>query len=197
MTMVVLIAETNDLLRTGLRTIFSNDTRVKQIYEVKAQSELQLCISTRQYDLVIVNADLITDISLLPQGRFVILASELDVDLFQQAYRCRAKAYLRENAPAEFFLSTLNCDEHFFLIDPYLTSKILMHISKDAELDIDDDLLTPREKEVISLLREGVDRRVILKRLCISNTTLKTHIKNIRKKKRGGESKISMERMIS
>ncbi len=43
--------------------------------------------------------------------------------------------------------------------------------------------LSPREREIMSLLREGIDRRTIAQQLHISETTLKTHIKNISRKR--------------
>jgi DNA-binding NarL/FixJ family response regulator len=43
-------------------------------------------------------------------------------------------------------------------------------------------LLSPREREVVSLITEGVDRRTIARQLHISEATLNTHIKNIARK---------------
>ena len=43
--------------------------------------------------------------------------------------------------------------------------------------------LTPREREIVRLLREGLDRSSIARRLCIAETTLKTHMQNIAKKR--------------
>ncbi len=50
--------------------------------------------------------------------------------------------------------------------------------------------LSPREREIVKLLREGLDRRTIAKQLCISETTLKKHIQHIKCKSIEGAKKI-------
>jgi DNA-binding CsgD family transcriptional regulator len=62
-----------------------------------------------------------------------------------------------------------------------LATTILDHFSSGLRFP-QDHLLSPKEKEVIALLREGIDRKRIAQRLHISDTTLKTHIKHIRRK---------------
>ena len=44
------------------------------------------------------------------------------------------------------------------------------------------ELLSPREREIVMLLDEGLDRRTVAGQLHISEATLKTHIKNISRK---------------
>jgi DNA-binding NarL/FixJ family response regulator len=184
MELIILIAEPREILRTGLRTIFANDKRVVQIYEARTQRELEQHINSRSFDLVVVNQHLITDISLLPRGQFVILTPELDIAWFQEAYEHGARAYLLENASADLFLATLSCREGAFLIEPHLATYIIEHISSDTRFAVNCDLLTPREKEIVDLLRKGVDRHTIAQQLCISDATLKTHIKNIMRKRK-------------
>lgn len=43
-------------------------------------------------------------------------------------------------------------------------------------------LLTPREKEVLYLLKEGLNNQEIAERLCISRHTTKAHLSSIYKK---------------
>jgi DNA-binding NarL/FixJ family response regulator len=184
MGLTILIAESRDILRTGLHTIFVSDRRVSQIYEAKTQEEVQRYMSTRLFDLLVINQQLIRDISLLPPGKFVILTSELDITLFQNAYERRARAYLLESASADLFHAILSCEEGAFLIEPVLAAQIIEYVSSDPRLAVSSDLLTPREREIIDLLQKGVDRHTIAQRLCISEATLKTHIKNITRKRK-------------
>lgn len=51
-------------------------------------------------------------------------------------------------------------------------------INKDANID----LLTPKEKEVLSLLSKGANNQEIANALCVQDVTIKTHLNNIFKK---------------
>jgi DNA-binding NarL/FixJ family response regulator len=64
-----------------------------------------------------------------------------------------------------------------------MTTQIIEHMSTDPRFTVKEELLTPREKEIIRLLRDGIGRSVIAKQLHISEATLKTHIKNITRKR--------------
>jgi DNA-binding NarL/FixJ family response regulator len=179
----LLIAESRDILRTGLRTIFIADERVEHVYEATTSEDLQTHLRTGSSDLIIANQSLVTDITALPPGRFVILASEFDMMTFQAAYKHGAKGYLLENSSVELLRTILYLADGAFLIEPAITAQVIDNLSYDSRFLIKEELLTPREKEIIGLLREGVDRRTIARQLHISEATLKTHIKNIAKKR--------------
>ena len=59
-------------------------------------------------------------------------------------------------------------------------------VSKNKESkinkDVDIDLLTPREKEVLSLLAKGANNQEIAKMMCVQDVTVKTHLNSIFKK---------------
>ena len=61
----------------------------------------------------------------------------------------------------------------------YFSKKVLKTLSI---LDEKDELLTPKEEEIIHLLVKGKDNNQIAKKLFISYNTVKTHRKNINRK---------------
>jgi len=178
----VLIAESSEILRAGLQAVLMDDKDVIQLYEAATNEELYTQLRSKSFDMVVVNQSLITDISMLPRGRFVILTAVLDRVVFQRAYRHGARGYLLESISADLLRTTLCLEEECFLIDPALAASILDSFSPGLRFPIQDHLLSPREKEVVGLLREGMDRKRIAQKLYISETTLKTHIKNIKEK---------------
>jgi DNA-binding NarL/FixJ family response regulator len=182
MELAVLIADPSDILRAGLRLILMNDKRVTQIHEAATKEELHTQLRTKSLDLIVVNQSFITDMLMLPRRRFVILTAELDIDMFQRAYNHGARGYLLENTSAELLRATLCLEEKNILIEPALAAYIMDYFFSGLRFTVQDNLLSPREREVIELLREGIDRRLIAKKLHISDTTLKTHIKRIRNK---------------
>jgi DNA-binding NarL/FixJ family response regulator len=178
----VLIAEPSEILRAGLQAVLTGDKCVVRIHEAATKEELYTQLHSKSLDMIVVNQSLMTDISILPRGRFVILTAALDKDFFQRAYRHGARGYLLESTSTELLRTALSLEEGSFLIDPALAPLILDHFSSGLRFPIQDHLLSPKEKEVIGLLREGLDRKGIAQKLHISDTTLKTHIKNIRSK---------------
>jgi DNA-binding NarL/FixJ family response regulator len=184
----ILIAEPQDILRAGLRTILFEDERIEHIDEAATKEDLQLCLRYDSFDLMIINQLFISEEVSLPSGRFVVLAPELDMTMFRAMYKQKARGYFLENVSAELLRATLSLSEEAFLIEPTLTSPIIDHLLCDTRFLIKDELLTPREREILSLLRSGMDRPLIADHLSISEATLKTHLKNIARKRKQEES---------
>nr|BBH88080.1 DNA-binding response regulator [Thermosporothrix sp. COM3] len=179
----VLIAEPRDIFRKGQRAMLSMEKNVVHIYEAATKAELQAQLRTNKIDIVIINQLLIGDITALPPGRFIVLAPELDMVLFQAARKQGARGYLLENTLPDLLRVVLQQEEGTFLIEPALTGEIIDRLTQDARFDVQEKILTPREREIVKLLREGIDRNTIAQMLCISSATLKTHIKNIIRKR--------------
>jgi DNA-binding NarL/FixJ family response regulator len=178
----VLIAEPSEILRAGLQAVLIGDKDVIQLHEAATNEELSTQLCSKSFDMVVVNQSLITDISMLPRGRFVILTAVLDRAVFQRARKHGARGYLLESISADLLRIALCLKEECFLIDPAIAASILESFSPGLPFPIQDHLLSPREKEIVGLLRGGMDRKRIAQTLYISETTLKTHIKNIKRK---------------
>src|SRR5450631_3337040 len=182
----ILIAEPCELLRIGLRTIFYEDIHVSNIYEASTREGLSSQLRNCTLDLVIVNQSLITDMKALPQGRFFILANKADVATLRLGCKHGIRGYLSEKISMDLlritFSSFVESDESL-LIDPSLAPWIMNISLGGTLLPVREELLTSREREIVGLLREGFDKHTIARNLCIAETTLKTHIKNIRRKR--------------
>jgi DNA-binding NarL/FixJ family response regulator len=61
------------------------------------------------------------------------------------------------------------------VVDPALVSQLLGRTREHSPLD----QLTPREREVLSLMAEGLTDRGIADRLCLTHNTVETHIRHI------------------
>lgn len=183
MSSVVLIVEPNEVVRAGLCTIFAEDPRVSNVYEVTHEQDLQSKLSHNKSALVVVNQTLVRDVSTLKTKNLVILATKLDIQLLKAAYKHGARGYLSVSVSAELLRATLQLTENTFLIEPAFVPSIMDHISDNVDLPLQEGRLTPREREIVSLLRDGRDKFSIAKKLGISDLTLKTHIKNIEKKR--------------
>ena len=79
--------------------------------------------------------------------------------------------------------TVLDSDENVFLVEPSFMPWVMGSLFGNAFSALNEEVLTPREREITALLREGLDRPTIAKSLCITEATLKTHIKNITRKR--------------
>ena len=75
-------------------------------------------------------------------------------------------------------------------IDPFIAREILKQISIPASSppvernhsDAEQEVLTHREKEILSLVAQGLSNREIAEQLCVSRYTVESHIKHIYRK---------------
>ncbi|HLG62476.1 MAG TPA: response regulator transcription factor [Ktedonosporobacter sp.] len=178
----VLVADPCELLRIGLRTIILENIPISNIYEASTRESLKTLMQSYALDLLVVNQSLITDVSMLPQDKCVILTSEPDIRFLRAAYKYGIRGYLSDKVSPDLLRIVICSSEETLLIEPSLMSWIMENMFGGAFSSVKEELLTPREREIMSLLREGVDRPTIAKRLCITEVTLKTHIKNISRK---------------
>jgi DNA-binding NarL/FixJ family response regulator len=178
----VLVAEPHDVLRIGLLAIFEKDERVSYTYEVTNEEDLYTHLSRHQLDLLVIDQSLVTEVTLFPRHKFVILAEKPSIEHLKATFRHDGRGYLSTNVSAELLCTMLSPAENSFLIEPTLVPWILEQIFGPEEMFLQEDLLTPREKEIVLLLREGNNYPTIAKKLGIAETTLRTHMKNISKK---------------
>ena len=189
MELKLLIVASSDIVRAGLRTVLTEDKHVVQVYEAATKEEFQTQLHSKSPDFIVLDQALITDMTSLPRGHFVILAAKLDIDILQTAYKYGARGYLLENTSAELLRATLYLQNGAFLIEPTIASYTMDYFLHGLGFTIHDELLSPREREIARLLRDGIDRRTIAKQLCISETTLKKHIQHIKHKSNNSSKK--------
>ena len=121
----ILLAEPCELLRIGLRTIFAEDQRVSSIHEAATTKGLEFHLHSHEVDLVVVNQSLVTDVARLPMENFVILASQLDIDILKAAYQRKGRGYLSKQVSAELLLTVLDRHGNAFLIESSLIPLIM------------------------------------------------------------------------
>lgn len=178
----VLIAEAREVIRTGLCTVFQNDTSVSEVNGVATRDGLKRYLCSFDADLAVVSYALITDMKLLPQGRFVLLIDEPDFNVLMCAYEHQARGYFSINVAGNLLRAALKSGKDTFLVDPALFPWMMELIVEARKRTNELELLSPREREIVMLLDEGLDRRTVAGQLHISEATLKTHIKNISRK---------------
>jgi DNA-binding NarL/FixJ family response regulator len=107
-----------------------------------------------------------------PQARIIMLTtSDGDAEI-QRAMRAGASAYVLKSMPKDELLAVVRSvhagKRH---IPPEVAARLAEHLG--------DDELTPRELDVLRLIRDGHRNKQIADRLDIAETTVNFHIKNL------------------
>ena len=176
----IVIAEPREMFRLGIRALFQQESGVSTIYDASTLQELMKPLQSSEAKLVIIAQTLVTDFTLLPRGNFAILTAQPDVEFAHSAQQYGACAYLFEGVSSEVLRMVLYLNEGAFLLDPDLTPTLM---AQQAKTTVECESLTPREREIVSLLAQGHSRPTITQLLCITESTLKTHLKHISHKR--------------
>ena len=112
-----------------------------------------------------------------PNTRFVFLSRDGSDDARLAAVEAGASAYVLKSSPAAEVLAAIRkVADGMSLITPGMIVR-LMSRGKDREGLRDS--LSPREREVLQLMADGVGTRQIAQRLGISYATVRTHVRSI------------------
>jgi DNA-binding NarL/FixJ family response regulator len=121
-----------------------------------------------------------------PDTKVLVLSTFDDDQYIADSMRAGAKGYLIKDMPSEELAQTIRLAHRGYTqMGPGLMEKLVVKMPKhEAELKnqpltIDLSHLTPREYEVMRLLRFGATNREIAEQLYITEGTVKTHVNHI------------------
>lgn len=188
MAVKILIADDHALFRDGLRSLLDAQGH-EVVGEARNGREAIELAHQVQPDLVLMDVSMpeLDGISAtrqltseLPDLKVVVLtASEDEANLFE-SLKAGARGYLLKNLEAgDFFEMLERASRGEPALTPALARKVLIEFAKPKEAQPEASL-TPREREVLELMMEGVtSNRKLAKRLNLSENTVKFHIRNI------------------
>ena len=123
-----------------------------------------------------------------PSARFVFLSRDEGDDALLAAVEAGASAYIHKSkAASEVIDAVRKVANGSSLIAP---TSIAQLMSRHRDRDAKRDSLTPREREVLQLMADGVPSRRIAQQLGISYATVRSHIRSIGTKL-GAKSKLN------
>ena len=121
----------------------------------------------------------------MPQSKVIVLTVHGDdPDLIYQAIRAGAIGYVPKLSDIDDLVRTIRLvrDGQASIVSPALTS-LVTFIGNAADSRRDAlsllETLSSREREVLDLVAEGNRNRQIAARLCISESTVRSHLRNI------------------
>lgn len=112
-----------------------------------------------------------------PQIQFIALTSFLEEKLIQRALQAGAVGYLLKSVSGDELAQAIRTAARGeFVIDPSATQLLVRAVAQPLPLGHD---LTPREREVLALLVEGLPNKDIADALTLSPGTVRVYVSNI------------------
>ncbi len=119
---------------------------------------------------------------LFPSVGVIVLSGHDERQLIFDALKAGASGYLLKTARLEEVVATVRAvaTGHAEL-DPDIAGRVLDEFQKNLRAEFSEGFqpLTPREREILSLMSEGLPNKTIAARLSISERTVTTHVANI------------------
>lgn len=191
--MNVILADSNELVRIGLRTLLSTEKNIQIVGE--ANNNIELTALTKAFDVQIVILDYTSrgfSIEVIPQIlnkkpsiKILAITPEQSAQTLVNALKSGVKSYVKKDCDSQ---EIIDCIRETEAGNRFFCGQILKTI-RDAEIDVNDiDFesftcdsvsLSERETEIITLIAEGLTNIMIADTLCLSNHTINTHRKNI------------------
>jgi DNA-binding NarL/FixJ family response regulator len=196
MSIRVLIADDQALVRAGFRKILEADSEIEVVAEAVDGLEAVEAARRLTPDLVLMdirmpNLDGLEATRRLLDGdgqttRVLILTTFGLNEYVYEALRAGASGFLLKDAPPEDLLSAVHViDRGDALLDPSITRAVVEEFARrplhtDLAGKLED--LTAREREVLELLARGLSNGEIAARFVLSEGTVKTHVASVLRK---------------
>jgi DNA-binding NarL/FixJ family response regulator len=191
MTVRVLIADDQQLVRAGFRLILERQTGIEVVGEAGSGAEAvtlarQLApdvvlMDIRMPDLDGIQATRLIGSDAATADTRVIILTTFDLDEYVYlALRAGASGFLLKDLPPEQLASAvLTAGRGDALLAPAITRRLIEHFTATSHQHTSQDAfgqLTPREIEVLRLLATGRSNAEIAAELFVAETTVKTHV---------------------
>ncbi len=180
----ILCVDDHPIFRKGIIAIIASDPEMALIGEASSGEQAIKLFRQHQPDVVLMDLRLpgMSGIDAMiairgefPKARIIILSTfEGDAEV-QRALKAGARAYILKTMAPEEMVQTIR---HVYAgkvhVPPEVATNLAGHYA--------DDSLTTREVEILQQVANGQKNRDIADKLCISEHTVKAHLKNILEK---------------
>ncbi|WP_027092730.1 response regulator [Cohnella thermotolerans] len=183
--MKIVIVDDHPLVRKGLIAILAKEEGIEWVGESDTVQDAIALIEREKPDLAIVDVklgadsgyDLVGRLRHLPCHFMMLTSSASEADI-RRAEACGADGFvLKEAEPEELLLAIRIVGRGRKYFDPNLLGTMLRKESDDPL-----DKLTPKEREVLRGLGEGLSNGAMAKKLVVSEFTVKKHVSRIFRK---------------
>jgi len=188
----ILIADDHAVFRAGLRALLEKEQDMRIVAEAADGFEAAREAACRDIDVLLLDITMpgLTGPQVVeivrqkkPELAIVVLTMHEDQQYLRELFRRGVRAFVLKRSSGQELVSAIRAahrGEHY--VDPSMAGRYLFSLTGEtAERDTSDQLarLTPREREVCTLLAYGHTNAEIAGQLTISDRTVETHRSNI------------------
>jgi DNA-binding NarL/FixJ family response regulator len=198
MTITVLIADDQALVRGGLRLIVNTQNDMQVVGEASDGREAIQLTRRLRPDIVLMDIrmphldgleatrQLGSDQALAATRLLILTTFDLDAYVYE-ALRAGASGFLLKDAPPEQLVDAIRIVARGdALLAPSITRRLIERFLRQPVLATPGskplDQLTAREREVLELIAHGLSNSEIAARLYLTEATVKTHVAHIYRK---------------
>jgi DNA-binding NarL/FixJ family response regulator len=192
-TTTVLLVDDDHLMRAGLAELLAIDPSIEVIAQAASGREAISLTRRHRPDVVLMDVqmpdldgitathELVND---APDTRILILTTfELDDYVFG-ALRAGASGFLlKRTRPEELIAAVHTIAAGEALLSPSVTRRVIDRMAQQPVPDLAGKgalaALTPREREVLGFLAQGLSNREIADTLVVEESTIRTHVKRV------------------
>jgi DNA-binding NarL/FixJ family response regulator len=190
----VLVVDDDRLTRAGLRLILESDPDLKVIGEAANGQEAIQLTRALEPDVVLMDIRMPgvdglqatrTIVNRVDEGPRVLVLTTFELDEYVfGALREGASGFLLKRSSPEVLIEGIKVvAAGEGLLSPSVIRRLIdefgHQLNSSTQLEAPLDQLTPREREVLSLVASGLSNHEMATRLYISEATVKTHLKRI------------------
>ena len=192
-TIRVLLVDDDELMRAGLRSVLSSDPMIEVVGEASDGRAAMDHVAELNPEIVLMDVRMpdVDGISATRQilearadVKVVILTTFEEDDYIFGALRAGAAGFLlKRTSPEELIRALHAVATGDALLSPPVTRRVIERMAREPlpETASSERLLalTPREREVLELVGQGLSNGEIAKALVVEESTVKTHVKRI------------------
>ena len=191
----VVIVDDHVVVRTGLRMLIESRPGITVVGEASNGSEALAVVARTQPNIIVLDLDLGGESGLdyfpglrtaASTARVLVLTGVRDPELHRRAVRLGSMGLVRKEEAAEVLLQAIKkVHAGEVWLEPAMIASVLGEMTGTRASQLLDPeaakiaSLTEREREVVTLMGQGLRNKQIAERLGISETTVRHHLTSI------------------
>jgi DNA-binding NarL/FixJ family response regulator len=179
----LIIADDHNLFRKGLRKLLQSISGIEVVGEASNGEECLSLAKKLKPDVILIDLsmphmedfEVIKKLKRMLSLKVVALSMHSEKNYVVKAVKSGCDGYVLKNSPLDELIQAI---EAVLKEGAFFSPQVARYLA-DTLVEKEEEVLTPREKEILKLLAQGKRNKEIAAELFISEKTVKNHLANI------------------